>query len=668
MHSSPAKFEMSWQDLGIEDDAEPPAQIDRRKSSLLSHRQHPPHVHRSIIETKKNARIQRKSLKESGDYLGVQGINPKTGRLDIVTSTDSSDSTDSAEIRERIDTFRDALRQAKEAYRNTAEKKEREVRRLQIKKQRRDREAEQLRVVRWQRTSKQWSSAHEQHTEYRGNPPTSQVSDLQLDPSDHTLVDLSSPGKTPQKLRLQRLEQSKLASEDTVVYTPTRRHRFNRKPAAMELYENGIDFIDLPGKGGSPGRHHQQGLDQKVHPRSPFKGIAERLEPGEGPHEQEEFEQPVGTSDDSFLDTLALTRGPNRDIYRNRVFLSHQPSPNSGESPAPEGQTRQPPWDPDLSRPPPECSPHNLKGCKHSNKTAGETWPPPMDIPTSDDSTEQGSRHGSHRNRSRFKEIKWPTANSPPVSPTAFERLHAPASPSRMSWTPPTPGSWPKTRLDLLPLTMSPSYQAALTKSIKGKHGETSLNTMIHKLEGRGVFEESKKRRRRSSVWKPPFQMLRSSGTLSQKPKKPKRGLSLDEKEARDLARRQEEPEGPDPEPSASTHITTTTGSDRPTFRRSWTGDLRKNASPGTTPPSHERPSARKYTSAFQHRRQSNNLLRLTSDGQIVPVDISSEAQEGHTEMQDAPPRPTSQPQDQPQDQPQPSHMLSPMKRTLRAK
>ncbi|KOS17958.1 hypothetical protein ESCO_003135 [Escovopsis weberi] len=36
------------------------------------------------------SRRRRQSLKRSGDYLGVQGINPETGEFDVMTPTDST--------------------------------------------------------------------------------------------------------------------------------------------------------------------------------------------------------------------------------------------------------------------------------------------------------------------------------------------------------------------------------------------------------------------------------------------------------------------------------------------------------------------------------------------------------------------------------------------------
>lgn len=56
------------------------------------------------IEQHKERRKQRRLLRESGDYLGVQGVNPQTGELDVVTPTpsNSSHSTRSLEAKQRL--------------------------------------------------------------------------------------------------------------------------------------------------------------------------------------------------------------------------------------------------------------------------------------------------------------------------------------------------------------------------------------------------------------------------------------------------------------------------------------------------------------------------------------------------------------------------------------
>ncbi|TFB03696.1 hypothetical protein CCMA1212_004226 [Trichoderma ghanense] len=49
-----------------------------------------PLSHDVLRARSKARRLQRQSLKESGDYLGVQGVNPHTGEPDVLSPTDSS--------------------------------------------------------------------------------------------------------------------------------------------------------------------------------------------------------------------------------------------------------------------------------------------------------------------------------------------------------------------------------------------------------------------------------------------------------------------------------------------------------------------------------------------------------------------------------------------------
>lgn len=57
-----------------------------------------------LKEEKLEARRQRRNLKESGDYLGVQGLNPETGQPDIITPTDSEGSIRSQRSQQRNNT------------------------------------------------------------------------------------------------------------------------------------------------------------------------------------------------------------------------------------------------------------------------------------------------------------------------------------------------------------------------------------------------------------------------------------------------------------------------------------------------------------------------------------------------------------------------------------
>ncbi|PHH82230.1 hypothetical protein CDD82_6649 [Ophiocordyceps australis] len=129
---------------------------------------------RQLIEARKEARQQRRNLKESGDYLGVQGINPETGQLDVMTPTDSSperrSSSTSHERRQKLQVLRKALRDARHTYKQAKqhgehvankielESETHKLRRLDQGKQRRNQASQR---VRWRRQTKQWSSAQE---------------------------------------------------------------------------------------------------------------------------------------------------------------------------------------------------------------------------------------------------------------------------------------------------------------------------------------------------------------------------------------------------------------------------------------------------------------------------------------------------------------------------
>lgn len=94
----------------------------------------------------------RRSLRESGDYLGVQGINPATGELDVLTPTSSS-ASEFASLAQTVANKRSAYETAR--------------RRLQAEKMRKwekDKEAiraEHRNNVKWMKRRSGWSSAIE---------------------------------------------------------------------------------------------------------------------------------------------------------------------------------------------------------------------------------------------------------------------------------------------------------------------------------------------------------------------------------------------------------------------------------------------------------------------------------------------------------------------------
>lgn len=63
-------------------------------------------------------RRRRRSLKESGDYLGVQGINPRTGEMDVVTPSTSTTSSPFVSLTRAVQDKRLAYENARKALRS----------------------------------------------------------------------------------------------------------------------------------------------------------------------------------------------------------------------------------------------------------------------------------------------------------------------------------------------------------------------------------------------------------------------------------------------------------------------------------------------------------------------------------------------------------------------
>lgn len=98
-------------------------------------------------------RRRRRALKESGDYLGVQGINPTTGEMDVVTPSTSTASSPFVSLARAVQDKRQAYENARKALRSE------KLRKWELNKE--ALKAERRRKVRWTRRGEQWSSAVE---------------------------------------------------------------------------------------------------------------------------------------------------------------------------------------------------------------------------------------------------------------------------------------------------------------------------------------------------------------------------------------------------------------------------------------------------------------------------------------------------------------------------
>ncbi|PHH70971.1 hypothetical protein CDD80_5618 [Ophiocordyceps camponoti-rufipedis] len=252
-----------------------------------------------MMEGKKEARRQRRNLKESGDYLGVQGVNPETGQLDIVTPTDSDRSSASQEKQQKLNKLRTALREARQSYRNVKDQSEREARRMmerEANKQRRlDKEKQKLQNlsqrVRWQRQTKQWSSAQEPELSpivgsRRGSSMAGKSSkhhNITGQASDSGMTSQGANGHgQPREPAVDTPD-----SMNTVIRTP-HRQQSQATSAAWELFENGITF-DNPGHASPPVEQAFLGHGAELGPDPGGVGTGEtvgRARQGEGPSQQ----------------------------------------------------------------------------------------------------------------------------------------------------------------------------------------------------------------------------------------------------------------------------------------------------------------------------------------------------------------------------------------------
>lgn len=128
--------------------------IDRSSSGPPSNRSSSPGTQsQRLYLERREKRRQRRSLKESGDYLGVQGVNPSTGEMDVLTPSASSASSRFQSLARLVQDKRVAYEGARRALR--AEKLRKwEMDKAALREDRRSK-------VRWTKMDSAWSSAVE---------------------------------------------------------------------------------------------------------------------------------------------------------------------------------------------------------------------------------------------------------------------------------------------------------------------------------------------------------------------------------------------------------------------------------------------------------------------------------------------------------------------------
>lgn len=207
-----------------------------------------------VLRLRKQARRERRALKESGDYLGVQGVNPETGRMDVETPTDSEESHPSlgaspaehSQPKRMIVTF-DPRVTEKEHKKMLLKAREDELRRIETSKLEAEEVADQLM---WRRHTKEWSIVKDPGAsrlqQQLGSPPENSPAS-QVPETSHkvqeNLIDLDDLQREVSSAEsLDSNSANERASCGTVMRTPHQRSLADISRAGLELFENGISF------------------------------------------------------------------------------------------------------------------------------------------------------------------------------------------------------------------------------------------------------------------------------------------------------------------------------------------------------------------------------------------------------------------------------------------
>ncbi|KAK0620290.1 hypothetical protein B0T14DRAFT_227303 [Immersiella caudata] len=122
---------------------------------------------REMFLAKQEARRLRRTLKENGDFLGVTGVNPTTGEMDVLTPTSSSEEHQAELSAEQTNLQLTALARRAQHTREEYEaaRREADMRLQRDRREKAERNKEAIRLtqqpVKWRREEGQWSSVAE---------------------------------------------------------------------------------------------------------------------------------------------------------------------------------------------------------------------------------------------------------------------------------------------------------------------------------------------------------------------------------------------------------------------------------------------------------------------------------------------------------------------------
>ncbi|KAI1485291.1 hypothetical protein F5X96DRAFT_690983 [Biscogniauxia mediterranea] len=231
----------------------------------------------NLLKLKEASRRSRRDLKESGDWLGVQGADPYSGEFSVLTPTTTLSSvTTSSSTKDMLAGLNQKKREARLAYKELKQLEEQEKGKAKQEKQisklgKIERVKEDLKqqqdFVRWSQHKRQWSSAAEpnlspiaqslsnltssNHSDITGQPGSSHMSRL---PTSAAMAPLSEAG-LPKSENPQPQPQDSFAdrSTDTII------HKSSGRQSDPNIALSPPDIVIHPpsissGKGVSPNR------------------------------------------------------------------------------------------------------------------------------------------------------------------------------------------------------------------------------------------------------------------------------------------------------------------------------------------------------------------------------------------------------------------------------
>ncbi|UPK96823.1 hypothetical protein LCI18_007758 [Fusarium solani-melongenae] len=249
----------------------------------------PPILLLEDMEAREKARELRRSLKESGDWLGVQGCNPHTGVPDASSSESGGDTMRVVRELQGLSKMNlsEATRQEIESHIEQIAQEQHDKRSQRLAQQ----QAAASVTGRWRRKTHQWLSAQE--------PVLSPIAQSQRSESvfsrkrqphanggmaEHQeLVDLGTPeGRSPSRQWPKTSgspQRSFSDSSDTVVRTPRQLRLGDLSPTALELFENGIIFDEPSEPGQTDGSPVRANPSRSQHVIERRGGFLERKNP-----------------------------------------------------------------------------------------------------------------------------------------------------------------------------------------------------------------------------------------------------------------------------------------------------------------------------------------------------------------------------------------------------